>query len=195
MDGHNSSTGRQVYDVHKSSLLPQESHEVKLTWDKRWHKGNQSKEAHTAVDYNKLSACALCNERVSQQHWITQCQKSTLLKTRSQYIAMVEGDIRREKGDTHEKTARWMEIILDIAAAHSQRAGEWIGMWPPSLRQTLKSRLENSSNYANVLTNLSEIEVSKTLAGPVSELWTERTEAVKQIEQIERGPSHLDQRQ
>ena len=36
-------------------------------------------------------------------------------KTRSDYIAQVEVDIRREKRDKHEMTTRWMEILLDIA--------------------------------------------------------------------------------
>ena len=49
-----------------------------------------------------------------------------------------------------------MEIILDIAATHPQGADVWVGMWPPPLRQTLKSRYDNSSNYTNALTNLSE---------------------------------------
>ena len=69
---------------------------------------------------------------------------------------MVEGEIRRERRDKQERTVRWMEIILVIAATHPQGADVWVGMWPPSLRQTLKSRYENSSNYANVLINLSE---------------------------------------
>ena len=45
-----------------------------------------------------------------------------------EYIAMVEGDIRRERRDKHEKygkTARWMEIIQDIAATHPPEAGVW----------------------------------------------------------------------
>ena len=44
-----------------------------------------------------------------------------------------------------------MEIILD-----PQGADVWVGMWPPFLRQTLKSRFENSSNYANTITNLTK---------------------------------------
>ena len=88
-----------------------------------------------------------------QQHWIRECQASSLPKTRSQYTALVEGDIGRERRDKHERTARWMEIILDIAATHPQGADVWVGMWPPYLRQTLKSRFENSSNYAITLTN------------------------------------------
>ena len=142
-----------------------------------------------------MSACPLCNEKDSQQHWIRECQASTLPNTRSQYISLVKGDIRRERRDKHEKTARWMEIILDIAATHPQGADIWVGMWPPSLRQVLKLRFESSSNYANTLTNMSEKtlvflrkalkDVSKTLAEAVSELWTERAAAIKLMEQGE----------
>ena len=49
-----------------------------------------------------------------------------------------------------------MEIILEIAAIHPQGSDVWVEMWPPSLRQTLKSGYEISSNYANELINLSE---------------------------------------
>ena len=71
----------------------------------------------------------------------------SLPKTRSQYTAMAEGDIRRERKDNHENSACWMEVILDIVVTHPHGADVWVGMWPPSLRQTLKSRFENSSNY------------------------------------------------
>ena len=101
--------------------------------------------------------------------------------TRSQYIAMVEGDTRRERRDNHERTACWKEILLDIAVNHLQGADVWVEMWPPSLRQILKSRYENSSKYTNALTNLSVKrlihfrkalkDVSKTLAEAVSEFW------------------------
>ena len=106
----------QIYDVHKSSL-PQAPHKAKLIWDKHWHKGNRAKAAQTATDYNEQSICPLCKETDFQQHWIRECQelnlpephKRTLPTTRSQYIAMVEGDIRREKRDNkrdkYEKTA------------------------------------------------------------------------------------------
>ena len=69
---------------------------------------------------------------------------------------------------------------VDIAAIHIQGADAWVGMWPPSLRQTQKSRFENNNSYANALTNLSEKslvfyrkalkEVFKTLAEADSEL-------------------------
>ena len=101
--------------------------------------------------------------------------------------------------DKHGKNARWMEIIIDIAVTHPQRADVWGGIWSPSLRQTLKSRFEDSSDYANALTNLLEKElvffrkvfkkVSKTLAEAVSELWIELAAAIKQIEQIEQAQS------
>ena len=81
------------------------------------------------------------------------------------------------------------EIILDITAT--------------TLRQTLKSRFENSSIYSNALTNLPEKRlvflkkalkgVSKTLAEAVSELWTERSAAMKLIEQTKQDQSELDQ--
>ena len=71
--------------------------------------------------------------------------------------------------------------------------------------QTLKSRFENSSNYANTLTNLTEKrlvflrkalkEVSKTLAEAVSELWSERTAAIKLMEQTEQEQAERDQKQ
>ena len=103
----------QIYDAHKS-FLPQASHIVKLIWDKHWHLGNQAKAAYTAADYNELSTCPLCKEKDSQQHWIRECQESTLppslppsfkktlQKVRSQYIALVEGDMRKERRDKHE---------------------------------------------------------------------------------------------
>ena len=127
------------------------------------------------------------------------------MHTRADYIAQVEVDIQRERGDKHEKTARWMEIILDIAITHPQGMDVWVGMWPLSLRQTLKSRFENSSNYSNVLKNLSEKrlvffrkklkEVSKILAKAVSELWIEQDAAIKLIEQTELAQSEPDQQQ
>ena len=49
-----------------------------------------------------------------------------------------------------------MEIILDITVTHPQGADVWVGMLPPSLKQTQKLRYKNSSNYTNALTNLSE---------------------------------------
>ena len=78
-------------------------------------------------------------------------------------------------------------------------------MWPPYLRQTLKSRFENSSDYANTLTSITEKqqisprkalkEVSKALAEAVSELWSEREAAIKLIEQIEQEQAEGDQQQ
>ena len=86
-----------------------------------------------------------------------------------------------------------MEIILGIAVPHPQGMDVWVGMWPPSLKQTLKSRFENSTNCPNSVTNLTEKllvffrkalkEVSTTLAGAISELWTECAESIKLIEQ------------
>ena len=75
-----------------------------------------------------------------------------LPKTRSQHNAMVEGDKRRERRDKHEKYG----IVLDIAVTQPQGEDDWVGIGPPSIRQILKSRFENSSNYANALTNLLE---------------------------------------
>ena len=95
-----------------------------------------------------------------------------------------------------------MGIILDITVTHLQGADIWVGMWPPSFRQILKSRFGNSSNYLNALTNLSEKrliflrkaakEVSKTLAEADSELRTKRTAAKKLIEQTEQAQTELD---
>ena len=86
-----------------------------------------------------------------------------------------------------------------------QGAGVWVGMWPPSLRQTLKSLFENIKNYANALTNETEKklilfrkalkEVSKALAEAVLELWIERAEEIKLIEQTEQAQSEPDQQQ
>ena len=59
--------------------------------------------------------------------------------------------VRQVREDT-----RWMEIILYIAVTLSQGADVKVRMWPPFLRQTLKSGFENGSNRANALTNLSE---------------------------------------
>ena len=56
-----------------------------------------------------------------------------------------------------------MEKILDINVTHPQEADAWVGKRSSTLRQALKSRFENNSNYSIALTNLS-----------VSELWTER---------------------
>ena len=122
---------------------------------------------------------------------------------------MVEGYIRRDrrdnKHDTYGMTAEWMEIILDITVTHPQGADVWVGMLPQSLRQLLKTRFENSSNYANALTNLTEKrliffrkalkEVSKTQVEAVSEIWIERVEAIKVIEQTEQAQPEPDQQQ
>ena len=79
--------------------------------------------------------------------------------------------------------------MMDGAVTNPKEANEWVGMWPPALRQILKTRFKNSSNYANTLTNLSDErlvfvrkalkEVSKTLAEAFSELWTELAVAIK----------------
>ena len=86
---------------------------------------------------------------------------------------------------------------------HPQGADVLVGMCPPTLGQKQKSRFENSSNYSNALTNMSEKrivflrialkEVSKTLADSVSELWTDRAAAVKLIERTEQAQSELHQ--
>ena len=96
-----------------------------------------------------------------------------------------------------------MEIIFDIAVTHPQGADAWVGMWPLTLRRALKSRYENSSNYSNSLTTLSEKrlvilrkalkEVPKTLAEVVTELWTARAAAKKLMEQTEQVQSEPDQ--
>ena len=106
-------------------------------------------------------------------------------------IALVTGDVKRQRGDKHFKTATWMEIALDIAVTHPQGADVWVGLWPPQLRQLLKTRFKcSNSTYNNALSNLSDItltfyrkapELSKTLAEAVSELWKDGTEEIKQL--------------
>ena len=118
--------------------------------------GNQAKAVHTAEHYNEQSTCPPCQGRDSQQHWITQRQTSTLPRTRAYYIAQAEVEIRRERRNKHAKTAHWMEIIPDIAVKHPQGEDVWVGMYPPTLRQIIKSRFENSSIYSNAITDLSE---------------------------------------
>ena len=98
-----------------------------------------------------------------------------------------------------------MAINLDITVTHSQGADAWVGMWPPTIRQILKSRFDNSCNNANSLTHLSKKrlvfvrkalnEVSKILAEAVSELWIEHAAAIKLIVQTELTQPELDQQQ
>ena len=115
--------------------------------------GDQAKAARTAAGYNEQSICPLCKVKDSQQHWIRECQESalpisfpkTLPKTRSDNIAQVEVDIRREKRDKHEKTARWTEIILDIAVKHPQQADVRVGMWPPILDRHLNQDFKTAA--------------------------------------------------
>ena len=57
---------------------------------------------------------------------------------------------------------------------------------PTSLRQTLTSRFENSSNYANALSDMSKnglVYSEKPSKKAVLELWIERAAVVKLIEQ------------
>ena len=86
-----------------------------------------------------------------------------------------------------------MKVALDIAVTHPQGADIWVGMWPPHLRQTLKTRFESSnSTYANALTHLTEQQLtfyrkalkdlSKTLAEAVSELWKERAKEIMKLD-------------
>ena len=50
-----------------------------------------------------------------------------------------------------------MKIVLDIAVKHPQGADVWVGMWSPTLWQTLKHKFERSDpTYINALTNISE---------------------------------------
>ena len=87
-----------------------------------------------------------------------------------------------------------MKIVLDTAIKHPQGADVWVGMWPPTLRQTLKHRFERSNPlYINAHTNISERalgycrkslkDVSKTLAEAVPELGKERADATKRLKQ------------
>ena len=81
-----------------------------------------------------------------------------------------------------------MEISIVIVATLPQGVDIWVGMCPPSLIQTLKSRFKNCSNYSNTPTDLSEKrlvffrkalkKVSKALAEAVSELLTERAAVI-----------------
>ena len=77
-----------------------------------------------------------------------------------------------------------MEITLDIAATQPQGADVWVGIWLPLFRQTLRSRFENSSNYVNTLTNLTEERLGffrKALKEVSKTLWTERAAAIQLI--------------
>ena len=79
-----------------------------------------------------------------------------LPRTRADYIAQVKVDIQRERRGKHEMTARWMEILLDLAVKHPQGADVWVGFRPCTLTQILKSRFKSSSNYSSGLMTLSE---------------------------------------
>ena len=89
----------------------------------------------------------------------------------------------------------------DIAVTHPQGEDVWVRMWPPHLRELLKTRFKNSNRtYANALTNISEKQLtfyrkapknlSKTLAEAVSELWKERAEEIKKLEPIQTPTSN-----
>ena len=112
---------------------------MKLIWDKHWHKGNQAKRAKSVEERKADANCPICDETDSQQHWIRECQVEPLPGIRRDYIALVKGYIKRHREDRHPKTAAWMEVALDIAVTHPQGADIWVGMWPPHLKQLLKT--------------------------------------------------------
>ena len=179
----------QIHDVKKSTLT-QASFKVKLIWDKHWHMGNQAKAANSEEQYREIAICPLCQAADSQQHWIIECQASTLPVTRRQFIELVNSTIRRERKQKHERTARWMEIALDLAVKHPQGADAWVGMWTPTLREELRTRYQSS--YPNAFNQLKEkdmtyhrsalLQITRILADGVCDLWTERADAIKQLE-------------
>ena len=147
MDRDDPALASQAYNVQKSSLTT-ESYKVKLIWNKHWHMGKKAKAANTKEVYHNDASFSLCGQTDSQQHWITQCQASTFPRTRSDYI---------EERAGHHKTVQWMKIVLDMAVKHPQGADVWVGIWPPTLRQTQKHRFERSNpTNNNTLTNISE---------------------------------------
>ena len=82
------------------------------------------------------------------------------------------------KGTTLHKTARWMEKALGIAATHPQEDDISVGTFENSNSAyifTLKNLLEE----AFIFYRKAHKDLSVTLA--VSELWKERTEAIKKI--------------
>ena len=107
--------------------------------------GNQTKEAKTTEEYHNGASCPLCRQTDSHQHWIMQCQASALPDARTQYIAQVKVDIRREEGAGYHKTVAWMKIVLDIAVCHPQRADVWVQIGSPTLRQALKADLREAT--------------------------------------------------
>ena len=87
-----------------------------------------------------------------------------------------------------------MEVERDIAVTHYQEVDIWVRMWPPHLRQLIKTRFENSNcNYNNDISDLNEKQftsyrkalkdLSNTLAEAVSEQWKERMEEIKKLDE------------
>ena len=80
----------------------------------------------------------------------------TTPKNSPKSIAQVETVIRRERRDKQKQGSPIDKKILDIAVTHPQGEDVWDGLRPPTIRQTPQSKFENSRNYSNALTNLSE---------------------------------------
>ena len=74
------------------------SHSVKLIWGKHRHRGNHAKGAQSTEESQEEAKCPLCNKTDSWQHGNKECEAKPTQGTCRGYIALVTGDIQRQKG-------------------------------------------------------------------------------------------------
>ena len=140
--------------------------------------GSQANATKTKEEYHKMRAAR------SKQHWIMQCQVSTLPKTRSEYIEQLNVDTRSEWRAKHQKTAQWMKMVLNVGVKYPKGADAWVGIWPPILKQALKSRLGKCNpTYVNAfnkhIIKSAQKSVKDTGGGRISTM----EDTIKQLEE------------
>ena len=87
--------------------------------------GNQAKATKTAEEYHNDASCPPCGQTVPSLNAPT---------NKKRLYSSSNVDIRTEEWEGLHKAGK---IEFGIAVKHPQGADVWVGMWPPTLKQTL----------------------------------------------------------